>query len=114
MMNRLTRCRVRIGSSPTAIDLWSGFLALVRSSARSFLYRTRRRITAIINPMQTRKCPRSRQGREIPDAPFKVFLSTGTVADDSGLDDADLDAAVQTVIDTFIIMLQHRAGLSAF
>ncbi|HNM19831.1 MAG TPA: hypothetical protein PKL59_17825 [Nitrospira sp.] len=54
------------------------------------------------------------QGREIPGAPFKVFLSTGAVADVSGLDDADLDAAVQTVIDTFIIMLQHRADYPRF
>ena len=54
------------------------------------------------------------QGRDIPGAPFHVFLGTGAVAGVGGLDAADLDAAVQTVIDTFTIMLQHRADYPRF
>ncbi|MBS0170037.1 MAG: hypothetical protein JSR62_06745 [Nitrospira sp.] len=45
--------------------------------------------------------------------PFHVFLGTGA-AGVSGLDGADLDAAVQTVIDTFTIMLQHRTDYPRF
>ncbi|ODT44741.1 MAG: hypothetical protein ABS70_04815 [Nitrospira sp. SCN 59-13] len=54
------------------------------------------------------------KGREIPGAPFHVYLGTGAVAGVSGLDAVDLDAAVQTVIDTFTIMLQHRADYPRF
>lgn len=53
-------------------------------------------------------------GRDIPSAPFQIFLGTGTVAVASGLEAADLDAAVQTVIDTFTLMLQHRSEYPRF
>lgn len=54
------------------------------------------------------------EGREISGAPFRVFLSTGTGAGSAGLDAVDLDAAVQTVVDAFSIMLQHRAEYPRF
>lgn len=52
--------------------------------------------------------------REIAGAPFRVFLSKRSSAAEAGLDAADLDAAVQTVIDTFTLMLQHRADYPRF
>ena len=58
--------------------------------------------------------PVAGEGREISGAPFRVFLSTGPAAGDSGLDAADLDAAVQTVIDALTIMVQHRADYPRF
>ncbi|MCC6967069.1 MAG: hypothetical protein IT391_12415 [Nitrospira sp.] len=54
------------------------------------------------------------EGREIPGAPFHVFLGTGTAAGVNELQSVDLEAAVQTVIDTFTIMLQHRADYPRF
>ncbi len=53
-------------------------------------------------------------GRDIPGASFQVFLGTGTAAGTSGLEAADLDAAVQTVMDTFTLMLQHRSDYPRF
>ena len=58
--------------------------------------------------------PVAGEGREISGAPFRVFLSAGPAAGDSGLDAADLDAAVQTVIDALTIMVQHRADYPRF
>lgn len=58
--------------------------------------------------------PVAGEGREISGAPFRVFLSTGPAAGDSGLDVADLDAAVQTVVDALTIMMQHRADYPRF
>lgn len=54
------------------------------------------------------------EGREIAGAPFRVFLNARTGAGDAGLDAADLDAAVQTVLDAFRIMVQHRADYPRF
>ncbi|MGC3975575.1 MAG: hypothetical protein QM771_14515 [Nitrospira sp.] len=54
------------------------------------------------------------KGRESSGASFRVFLGTGTAAGVGGPHDTDLDAAVQTVIDTFTIMLQHRADFPRF
>ncbi len=54
------------------------------------------------------------EGREIPGAPFHVFLGRGAVAGVPGLDASDLDAAVRTVIDTFTLMLQHRIDYPRF
>ena len=58
--------------------------------------------------------PVAGEGREISGAPFRVFLSSGPAAGASGLDAADLDAAVQTVIDALTIMVQHRADYPRF
>ena len=54
------------------------------------------------------------EGREIAGAPFRVFLSKAPAAGEAGLDAAELDAAVQTVIDTLTIMFQHRADYPRF
>ena len=56
----------------------------------------------------------SGEGREIPGAPFQVFVSLGTAAGDGGMEASDLDAAARTVIDAFTIMLQHRADYPRF
>lgn len=54
------------------------------------------------------------EGREIPGAPFRVFLRPQATAGDAEMAGADLDAAVQTVIDTFSLMLQHRTDFPRF
>ncbi len=54
------------------------------------------------------------EGREVPGAPFRVFLRPQAAADDAGLVGTDLDAALQTVIDTFSLMLQHRTDYPRF
>ena len=51
----------------------------------------------------------------IPGASFQVFLDYGKdQADAGGLNRADADAAVQTVIEAFTVMLQHRADYPRF
>src|SRR5262245_35225535 len=47
-------------------------------------------------------------GYEIPHVSFRVFLERGT------LDQADADAAVQTVIRAFTFLLQHRSEYPRF
>jgi hypothetical protein len=54
-------------------------------------------------------------GYAIPGAAFQVFLSKGaTAADNAGLDQVQVDAAVQTVIDALTFMMQHRADYPRF
>ncbi len=54
-------------------------------------------------------------GHPIPGLPFQVYLGKGGEgAGSSGLDSADLDAAVQTVIDTCVLLLQHRSDHTRF
>lgn len=54
-------------------------------------------------------------GYQIPGAPFHVFLDHGKATTGGGrLDQAQADAAVQTVIDTFTFMLQHRTDYPRF
>jgi hypothetical protein len=50
----------------------------------------------------------------IPGASFPVFLSQGKESAESGFDGALADAAVQTVIDAFTIMLEHRTDYPRF
>ena len=55
------------------------------------------------------------QGYPIPDAPFQVFFDQGkTTAEGGRLEQTQADAAVQTVIDSFTFMLQHRADYPRF
>lgn len=54
-------------------------------------------------------------GYPIPGAPFQVFLSQGNeTAEGKAIDQAQADAAVQTVIDAFTSMLQHPADYPRF
>lgn len=54
-------------------------------------------------------------GHPIPGLPFQVFLGKGKEgAGSSSLDPADLDAAVQTVIDACLFLLQHRTDYPRF
>jgi hypothetical protein len=54
-------------------------------------------------------------GHRIPGAPFQVFLNHGkAAAGNEDLDQIQADAAVQTVIDTFTFMLQHRTDYPRF
>lgn len=54
-------------------------------------------------------------GHSIPGAPFQVFLGKGKeIAEGGGLTPADADTAVQTVIDAFALMLQHRTDYPRF
>ena len=54
-------------------------------------------------------------GHPIPGAPFQVFLSTGKdTAESGGLDQAQGEAAVQTVIDAFTFMMKHRTDYQRF
>jgi len=55
------------------------------------------------------------QGYQVPGASFQVFLHHGkATAGGEDLDQAQADAIVQTVIDTFTVMLQHRADYPRF
>jgi hypothetical protein len=55
------------------------------------------------------------QGYPIPGASFQVFLSTGKdTAESGGLDHAQGQAAVQTVIDAFTFMMQRRTDYQRF
>jgi hypothetical protein len=54
-------------------------------------------------------------GHSIPGLPFQVFLGRGKAdVASAGLDPTDLDAAVQTVIDTCALLLQHRSDYPRF
>lgn len=54
-------------------------------------------------------------GYSIPGASFRVFLGQGKEPHASqGLDRAQADAAVQTVIDAFTVMVQHRTDYPRF
>ena len=54
-------------------------------------------------------------GHSIPGLAFQVFLGKGKAdVANAGLDPADLDAAVQTVIDTCALLLQHRSDYPRF
>ena len=54
-------------------------------------------------------------GYPIPGASFQVFLEQRkATAEGGGLDQAQADAAVQTVIDAFTFMLQHRTDYPRF
>jgi hypothetical protein len=54
-------------------------------------------------------------GYPVPGAPFQVFLSQGKeAAGGRAIDQAQADAAVQTVIDAFTFMLQHRTDYPRF
>ncbi|MEX5213977.1 MAG: hypothetical protein NW703_07405 [Nitrospiraceae bacterium] len=54
-------------------------------------------------------------GHAIPGAAFQVFLrNDSTAADKAGLEPGQLDAAVQTVIDTLTYMMQHRPDFPRF
>ena len=54
-------------------------------------------------------------GHPIPGLPFQVFLGKGKEgAGRSSLDPSDLDAAVQTVIDACLFLLQHRTDYPRF
>ncbi len=54
-------------------------------------------------------------GHPIPSLPFQVFLGNGKEGSGvGGLDPADLDAAVQTVIDACVLLLQHRTDYPRF
>ncbi len=57
--------------------------------------------------------PVAGEGREISVRRFASSRALAT-AGDSGLDVADLDAAVQTVVDALTIMVQHRADYPRF
>ncbi len=54
-------------------------------------------------------------GYPIPGASFQVFLDTGKeTAEGGGLDQTQTEAAVQTVIDAFTFMLEHRTDYPRF
>ncbi len=54
-------------------------------------------------------------GYPIPGASFRIFLDKGAVsAEGGGLDQAQADAVVQTVVDAFTFMMQHRADYQRF
>ncbi len=54
-------------------------------------------------------------GYPIPGASFQVFLDQGKATTEGrGFDQAQTDAAVQTVIDAFTFMLQHRTDYPRF
>ena len=54
-------------------------------------------------------------GHSIPGLPFQVFVEKGKAdVASAGLDPTDLDAAVQTVIDTCALLLQHRSDYPRF
>ncbi len=55
------------------------------------------------------------EGRAIPGAAFRVFLGTGKeTLEASGLTADDQAAALQTVVDAFALMLQHRVDHPRF
>ncbi len=115
MVNRLARCRVQLGSvisgcQPIGWTLGAAVLlcAILFSADAQANHRDHQ-------PHADAGKPRVLgMGRQIPGAPFQVFLGTGTAAGASELEAADLDAAVQTVMDTFTLMLQHRADYPRF
>jgi hypothetical protein len=53
-------------------------------------------------------------GHAIPGASFRVFLDQGTKTDARGFDQTQSEAAVQTVIDAFTLMMQRRADYPRF
>jgi hypothetical protein len=54
-------------------------------------------------------------GHSIPGVSFQVFLDRGRATTQSdGFDQAQADAAVQTVVDAFAFMSQHRADYQRF
>lgn len=54
-------------------------------------------------------------GYPIPGASFRVFLDPGhATTEDRRLDETQADAAVQTVIDAFTFMMQHRTDYPRF
>ncbi len=58
---------------------------------------------------------RTGTGYQVPGASFQVFLDAGQRAPEGGgLDQAQADAAVQTVIDALTVMLQHRTDYPRF
>ncbi|HZN44434.1 MAG TPA: hypothetical protein VFB56_03850 [Nitrospiraceae bacterium] len=58
---------------------------------------------------------RTGTGYPVPGVSFQVFLDQGEkAAEGGGLDQTQADAAVQTVIDAFTFMLQHRTDYPRF
>lgn len=115
MAHRLTRCHVQTGPGlphcrPVVGTLGAGLLAC----AILFVPDTQANHQGHQAHAETDGPAVLGKGREIPGAPFHIYLGTGLTAGDSGLDAADLDAAVQTVVDTFTIMLQHRTDYPRF
>src|SRR5207249_2904528 len=54
-------------------------------------------------------------GHPIPGASFQVFLDTGKeMAEGGGLDQTQADAAIQTVIEAFTFMMEHRTDYPRF
>lgn len=115
MMNRLTTSRMQAGLVIRACRpvVWT-FCAGALLCALLFVPDTRANHRDHQPHADTEGPTVLGKGREIPGAPFHVFLGTGTAAGDSGLNAADLDAAVQTVIDTFTLMLQRRTDYPRF
>jgi hypothetical protein len=55
------------------------------------------------------------KGHAIPGASFQVFLSRGaTAAANAGIDQAQADEAIKTVVDALTFMMQHRSDYPRF